>query len=254
MISVYSQKPRPPHLASHLGIRKKAFVRLRGSFHSDTGIQKAYDQSLRLFNSLREGKLKLFDKCGKEVLCLPSSIAERAFCVCVTRDSYGPLATYLSFLLEKKEEEPYPWAINILDLGQIADLWQCYQWGSRQLKNYLSQRILLHKKAFSDDELDYVAAYTKNCGLHHFVKANCDWLQIDSLYATFLNAVYYHVHHGYPRPEINPIYPDATDLRESYKLGKPVTVKNLPKGPIQVGRNEACPCGSGVKFKRCHGQ
>ena len=233
---------------------QKAFVRLRDSFHSDTGIQKAYDQSLRLFNSLREGKLRLFDKYGKEVISLPSDIVKQSFCICVTRDNYGPLATYLSFLLEKKEDEPYPWAINILDLGQIADLWQCYSWNGRQLRNFLSQRILLNKKAFSDDELDYIAAYTKNCGLHHFVNANCDWLQIGSLYATFLNAVYYHVHHGHPRPDINPEYPNATDLRESLKTGQPVIVDNLSNGPIQVGRNEPCSCGSQVKFKRCHGQ
>ncbi len=25
-------------------------------------------------------------------------------------------------------------------------------------------------------------------------------------------------------------------------------------GPLRVGRNDACPCGSGVKYKRCHGQ
>lgn len=24
--------------------------------------------------------------------------------------------------------------------------------------------------------------------------------------------------------------------------------------PVRVGRNEACPCGSGFKYKRCHGQ
>lgn len=24
--------------------------------------------------------------------------------------------------------------------------------------------------------------------------------------------------------------------------------------PLTVGRNEACPCGSGIKYKRCHGQ
>ena len=24
--------------------------------------------------------------------------------------------------------------------------------------------------------------------------------------------------------------------------------------PVMVGRNEACPCGSGIKYKRCHGQ
>lgn len=25
-------------------------------------------------------------------------------------------------------------------------------------------------------------------------------------------------------------------------------------GPVRAGRNEACPCGSGIKYKRCHGR
>jgi preprotein translocase subunit SecA len=29
--------------------------------------------------------------------------------------------------------------------------------------------------------------------------------------------------------------------------------KKPVKGDAKVGRNEICPCGSGKKFKRCHG-
>ncbi len=28
----------------------------------------------------------------------------------------------------------------------------------------------------------------------------------------------------------------------------------VPSGPPSVGRNDPCPCGSGKKFKKCHGQ
>jgi len=31
-------------------------------------------------------------------------------------------------------------------------------------------------------------------------------------------------------------------------------VSELPEGWEQTGRNEACPCGSGKKFKHCHGR
>jgi preprotein translocase subunit SecA len=27
-----------------------------------------------------------------------------------------------------------------------------------------------------------------------------------------------------------------------------------PDGALRVGRNDPCPCGSGKKFKHCHGQ
>ena len=29
---------------------------------------------------------------------------------------------------------------------------------------------------------------------------------------------------------------------------------NQYRAPIKIGRNEQCPCGSGKKFKKCHGQ
>ena len=39
--------------------------------------------------------------------------------------------------------------------------------------------------------------------------------------------------------------------------GRPRTFgDNQPKGPVDwstVGRNDPCPCGSGKKFKKCHG-
>ncbi len=34
----------------------------------------------------------------------------------------------------------------------------------------------------------------------------------------------------------------------------PVALKDGRYQPVKVGRNEACPCGSGVKFKHCHGK
>ena len=233
---------------------EKAFVRLQRKFHSNKGIQKSYEQSLRLVHLLRRSELILFNKRGEEVLRLPSSIAEKAFCVSVSRDSYGPLAAYLSSMLEKGDDDPYPWAVNILDLGQISDIWQCFQWDDRHLRNFLSQRITLHEKVYSDDELNYVAAYVKHCGLQHFANADCDWLQLMSLYESLLSSLYYHMHHGHPPVAIDPIYPTADYFNPAIKAGKPVAIDNLPKGAIEVGRNEQCPCGSGVKFKRCHGQ
>ena len=31
-------------------------------------------------------------------------------------------------------------------------------------------------------------------------------------------------------------------------------VRNPSKPPVKVGRNEVCPCGSGKKYKQCHGK
>ncbi len=233
---------------------EKAFVRLQRSFRSESGIQKAYDQSLRLYKMLQDEELVLYDAKGSEVLRLPSSASDNAFCVCVTRDSFGPLATFLSPLLTKTVVDPYPWVVNILDLEQIAEAWQYFRWDGKQLRNLLSQRIQLHENVFADDELDYVGAFIKHCGLHHFVRRDYDHLQLDPTYADIFDDIYFHVRHGQRRVTINPCYPVTTDLRESLKAGNPVSASNIAQGPISVGRNELCPCGSDTKFKRCHGR
>ena len=233
---------------------ERAFVRLRRSFRSETGIQGAYEQSRRLMQAVSERELPLYDEQGTEILRLPSSISCNAFCVCVTRDSFGPQATFLSLLLSKDESEPYPWAVNILDLEQIAEAWEYLGWDERQLKSFLSQRINLHGKVFSDDELDYVGAFIRHCGLHHFARSDYDLIQLPSTSALIFDDIYFHRHHGQPRVSINPSYPIVDDLRESLNAGERVPVENLPSGPIKIGRNDACLCGSGVKFKKCHGQ
>ena len=233
---------------------EKAFVRLQRSFRADTGIQKAYDQSLRLFNTVREGELRLFDESGTEVLSLPPSNVIDSYCVCVTRDSFGPIATFLSPMLSKGDDEPYPWVVNIFDLGHIAEAWEYFRWDGRQLKSFLRERILLHETAFADDELDYVGAYIRHCGLHHFTRRDYDLLQLDPRYSLIFDEIYYHIHHGQPRVSINPRHPWQTDVRQSLNTGKQVLAENAPQGRISTGRNEKCPCGSGVKFKRCHDQ
>jgi len=47
-------------------------------------------------------------------------------------------------------------------------------------------------------------------------------------------------------------------LAELLKRGQPASeiMEQLGRAEAdfaQVGRNEPCPCGSGLKFKRCHG-
>ena len=55
-------------------------------------------------------------------------------------------------------------------------------------------------------------------------------------------------------PEGGPV---MTDLREEF--GKILREQDLPDladlTQLQkVGRNDPCPCGSGLKYKRCHGK
>ena len=232
----------------------RAITRLKHNFRADTGIQAAYQQSLRLMQAIRQGGLTLFNRRGEKALSLPSSIQANCFCVCITRDSFGPLATYLSLLLEKDVADPYPWVVNIWDLENVSEAWKYFQWDGRQLKNFLSMRIQLHDKAYSDDELDYVGAYMRHCGLRTIVEADTDFVQLDPTYSSIVDDIYTHLHQGGKRVSINPVYPVHLNLRKSLMANTTVFEDTVPTGPIMIGRNEPCPCSSGVKFKKCHGK
>lgn len=41
-------------------------------------------------------------------------------------------------------------------------------------------------------------------------------------------------------------------IRLSPKLPKRKAVDIYPREVLQIGRNEPCPCGSGIKYKHCH--
>ena len=50
------------------------------------------------------------------------------------------------------------------------------------------------------------------------------------------------------RPQVKPVGRFQTN-----KGGQAPVNKTPAKADDKVGRNEACPCGSGKKYKRCHG-
>ena len=232
----------------------KAFVRLRNRFHSNRGIQKAYNQALRLLDRIRaDGLLTLYNKSGDVAVQLPLEDAENAFCVCVTRDSYGPQASLLALLLQKDCDQPFPWAVNIWDIENIAEAWEYFGWDERQLKSYLSQRLPLHDKVVSDDELDYVGAFIQHCGLQHLAKSRSERILLSPTYSDIFDEIHFHLSHGTPHASIRAVNAAHLDVLESKRVGRPVLVKDIPQGPIRVGKNEKCPCESGVKFKFCHG-
>ena len=41
---------------------------------------------------------------------------------------------------------------------------------------------------------------------------------------------------------------------ESSPEGAPQPIQNPIRNELKVGRNDTCPCGSGKKFKQCHGR
>jgi uncharacterized protein YecA (UPF0149 family) len=38
------------------------------------------------------------------------------------------------------------------------------------------------------------------------------------------------------------------------QMGRALKVESIKSGETKVGRNDPCPCGSGKKYKNCHGK
>src|SRR5262249_45889127 len=168
------------------------------------------------------------------------------------RDNYGPLATDLALLLEKEDGEPYPWAINVLDLEVLGEAWNYFGWSTRELLEYLQHRIRLHGKVFSDDELVFAGYYVKHGSLEQVQQAQADHIALDPSYSNVFDDIYRHSHQAGPPVELKRKPPVLMDLRKSLMEGKAVFEDEMGKTKVpKVGRNESCPCGSGKKYKKC---
>lgn len=231
----------------------KAFVRLRDAFRADTGIQKAYEQGNRIVRRLKAGNVvPLYDACGREVGRLSPDQSKLPIGVCVTRDNFGALATNLTLLLEKDAADSYPWVVNILDLANIAEAWSYFGWGPAEFRKYLEQRILLHGKVFSDDELDYAGHFMRHGNFDSAIKARADLLQLNPQYSSLFDDLYRHLHLDGPPVTLKQTEPVLMDLKLS---DQPVFVDGEERDPPRrrIGRNDPCPCRSGRKYKRCCG-
>lgn len=236
----------------------KAFTRIQRAFQSDRGIQHAYDQANRIRSRIISGEpIELFDGDGNLAACLSPKDIDCTYCVCVTRDDFGPLAADLSLLLAKEKTDPYPWAVNILDLESILDAWGYFGWNPSRLCEYLNDRILLNGKLFASDELEIAGVFIHHGGLAHLVNADADRIQLTPQYSDVFDRIY-QARHGGEQVVYAPTEPFMGDMREmlAQMMGQ---VTAAPPSAITLsaakqGRNERCACGSGKKYKHCCGR
>lgn len=140
----------------------KAFTRIRDDFHKKTGIQSGYSQASNL-KCLIESKeeTKLYNKKGDLIFTILREDYDDIYCICVTKDDFGLLATDLSLLLDLKEGDSYPWVINIHDLKYY---FSCLKYISKDfdyILEYLDFRKATMGRITATDELEIAGAYLK---------------------------------------------------------------------------------------------
>jgi len=194
----------------------------------------------------------LYDENGGAVLHLDPTQLRATYAVCLTRDDHGPLATNLNFLLEKASDEPYPWVVNVLDLTTLCEAREYWGWKPSLLFEYLDERLVLHGKAFTTDELDVFGFRLRHGTLDWIRDTKADVIVISPHYAEIFDQMYRARTLGEPRVEISVAPPVFSDLKASLKQNKLVTVSPTLQG--NYSRNKPCPCGSGKKYKNCCGR
>lgn len=235
----------------------RAYDRVRRAFRSDTGIQKAHSQGARLLRLLRHGQtVSLYDADGVLVREVAPDAIARAFAVCVTADDFGALAADLSLLLEKDPSDPYPWAVNINDLEQFAEGLAMKHWGPVEFFAYLEQRQLLHGHVTVGDELELAGMFLRHGRLGQPPPGGR--LIVHPEYADIFDEIFKAKHGGPPADlSTNPdlVLRPESDARSAIRrvFGFDPAEISKSTSSSRVGRNDPCPCGSGRKFKKCHG-
>ncbi len=233
---------------------EKAFVRLSRAFNSDTGIQGAYNQAMRLWQCWNEGEaIELYNEGGTLIRSIDPTEIKKAYCICATRDDFGALATNLSLLLKKDSTEPFPWVVNVFDLQTLAEAWLYFKWGPNEFYDFLDGRLKVHGTVFTTDEMVMAGFYIAHGRLDELLKYGADLIPLNDDYSSVFDKIYRNIYQGGPPVERSISKPFAMDLRESLIADQPVEVV-LPSTKSQKqGRNERCACGSGKKYKRCCG-
>lgn len=206
---------------------EKAYTRIYDHFHSDSGIGGAYKQAIILKKLLEaEDTVTLFEN-KTHPFTIEDLSHKKVLPIVLTLNQFGGLAVNTSLILEKDDDQPYPWVCNLHDLENIVEINRYLGKSPREFVEYIAWRIQHHKNIISSDELDVFEGYYLDAGIQA-VGENTDIFfppngpsLIDKIYFEKKGLPYYH-----------PL------------LARPVKKR-------KIGVNEPCPCGSGKKFKKC---
>ena len=144
----------------------------------------------------------------------------KSFVVTIVLDDY-PAITHQTHILLGKEYQEFPVALNVFDLEIVAK----YLNTSEKFIDYIERRVKFSQYYKADNELGFLGFHLKK-GLQKF--PDSDMIALDESWAQFFDEDYY--------GEISGVKKIQDNLRK------------------KIGRNEPCPCGSGTKYKKCHGK
>lgn len=153
---------------------RRSFTRIRDDFRRDSGIQGAYEQARRLREQILSGQQVTLYDGDRSSIHVDSTTIETVIIICITDECFGALASNLNLLLDKRPEETFPWVVSIDKLVLILEAIKYRGWEISDLISFIEQRISLHGKIFTDDELDCAGIYIRNRTLESLSNSEAD--------------------------------------------------------------------------------
>jgi len=241
-------------------VPERAFARAKQQFQSAEGIQGGFVQIMRVVDKLQQsGSVEFFNRKSEHIATIKTSDIDDFFGIVVTNENFGMLGTDLTIFLEKPEYIDFPWAIEIADFESLVAAWIKRGFGPNEFLDFLRQRRARQGVLVTSDELDIAAAFLLYDSLNEFpTDRNTPVIIEGSGYASIFDDIY-NEKHGGPPASFKPMHATPTLLNAREEFAKAARVpQEVLAGMIQgkkpkVGRNDLCPCGSNVKFKKCHG-
>lgn len=235
IVEIKSSKVKEPRRNPEQG-----YKHVKEHYNSKKGIGGGYHQANKLRKFINENEVVTLYNNQIEPFELRRDSFEQVYLIVITSDQFGPLNVNSFDLINKENDDPEFWSCDMYNLDNLVGAFNYFGKDSSEFIKYVDQRVKYHKKFLVFDELD-IAEY-------------------------FLVVGDYESNLKFDIAEQISFLPAASNIYDKIKfeeLGIPYNylsddinlVMMIPKEfDRKVGRNEKCPCGSGIKYKKCHGR
>ncbi len=167
----------------------RAFARLKQNFNRVIG--EAHEQASRTRTRLlRHEILSFVTKDGSPLIEIDGGQLSEVFTICVTADDFGPLARDMSILLDKADDEVFPWAAMLNDVETFLAAFSQLGIAPSELYKFLRERATLHGRVESGDELELAGYYLKHRTLRPLDHGPQTRTQIESTYSDVFDELY----------------------------------------------------------------
>lgn len=220
---------------------EKAFIRIQRDFKSDNGLQKAFEQGLSLKQLIVNNvTTPLYSKKGDLLTEINTESIKKIYLIAVTVEQMGLLGCNLSMLLDKPEDEPFPWAVNLYDFENIVTCINHLSLKPEKFLNYLDERERLHEKLISWDELEICGFFLNYGSFEPLESQKLDKYLFSPDLAKIFDKVYYEkkgLEYEY-EPDEKPFIMNLNEEFEHYFANDNQTKKKTSNPPTKRRSNK----------------